>query len=143
MNIAILTIGDELCIGQIINTNAAWLAQSCSDIGAHVIRHITIGDSIEALLNELNSLSKEADCIIMSGGLGPTHDDKTKETLAMYFNDTLILDEETLHKLKARARLRGLPLNQRNMDQALLPSQCTILSNPRGTAPGMLFQKMM
>ncbi len=141
MNIAILTIGDELCIGQIINTNAAWLAQSCSDIGAHVIRHITIGDSIEALLNELNSLSKEADCIIMSGGLGPTHDDKTKETLAMYFNDTLILDEETLHKLKARARLRGLPLNQRNLDQALLPSQCTILSNPRGTAPGMLFQK--
>jgi nicotinamide-nucleotide amidase len=77
----------------------------------------------------------------MSGGLGPTHDDKTKETLTMYFNDTLILDEETLHKLKARARLRGLPLNQRNLDQALLPSQCTILSNPRGTAPGMLFQK--
>ncbi|MBM4150247.1 MAG: competence/damage-inducible protein A [Ignavibacteria bacterium] len=141
MNIAILTIGDELCIGQIINTNAAWLAQSCTDIGAHVHRHITIGDSTTALLNELHVLSKEVDCIIMSGGLGPTHDDKTKETLVSYFNDTLILDEETLHNLKARARLRGLPLNQRNIDQAMLPSQCRILSNPRGSAPGMLFQK--
>ena len=141
MKIALLTIGDELCIGQIINTNAAWLAQACTDIGAQVQRHITIGDSSDALLNELQILSHEFDCIIMSGGLGPTHDDKTKETLVTYFNDTLILDEATLHNLKERARLRGLPLNQRNMDQALLPSQCTILENPRGTAPGMLFEK--
>lgn len=141
MNIAILTIGDEICIGQIINTNASWLGHACTEIGAQVLRHSTIGDSTEALLKELKGLSQEVDCIIMSGGLGPTHDDKTKETLVTYFNDELLLDETTLNNLKARARLRGLPLNQRNMDQALLPSQCTILANPRGTAPGMLFEK--
>ncbi|MFZ9977954.1 MAG: CinA family nicotinamide mononucleotide deamidase-related protein [Candidatus Kapaibacteriota bacterium] len=139
MKIAILTIGDELCIGQIINTNAAWMAQACTEIGGIVYRHVTIQDGIEELLDELNILSKECDCILMSGGLGPTHDDKTKETLIAYFNDTLILHEQTLQSLKARARLRGLPLNQRNMDQALVPSTCTVLENPRGTAPGMLF----
>ncbi|MFM8456314.1 MAG: competence/damage-inducible protein A, partial [Ignavibacteria bacterium] len=139
MKIAILTIGDELCIGQIINTNAAWMAQACTEIGGIVYRHVTIQDGIEELLYELNILSKECDCILMSGGLGPTHDDKTKETFIAYFNDTLILHEQTLQSLKARARLRGLPLNQRNMDQALVPSTCTVLENPRGTAPGMLF----
>jgi nicotinamide-nucleotide amidase len=139
MKIAILTIGDELCIGQIINTNAAWMAQACTGIGGIVLRHITIQDGIDILLDELHSLKKEYDCILMSGGLGPTHDDKTKETLLAYFNDELILHEPTLDSLKARARLRGLPLNQRNMDQALVPSTCTVLENPRGTAPGMLF----
>ena len=139
MKIAILTIGDELCIGQIINTNAAWMAQACTDIGGIVYRHVTIQDGIDILLEELHSLKKECDCIVMSGGLGPTHDDKTKETLLTYFNDELILHEPTLNALKARARLRGLPLNQRNMDQALVPSTCTVLENPRGTAPGMLF----
>jgi nicotinamide-nucleotide amidase len=139
MKIAILTIGDELCIGQIINTNAAWMAQACTDIGGIVHRHITIQDGIDILLEELHSLKTEFDCILMSGGLGPTHDDKTKETLLTYFNDELILHEPTLNALKARARLRGLPLNQRNMDQALVPSTCTVLENPRGTAPGMLF----
>lgn len=141
MNIALITIGDEICIGQIINSNAAWLGHACTDIGANVKRHVTIGDSKEELLKELHQLSREVDCIIMSGGLGPTHDDKTKDTLVTFFNDTLILDEPTLHSLKVRARLRGLPLNQRNKDQALLPSQCKILANPRGTAPGMMFEK--
>ena len=84
MNIAILTIGDEICIGQIINTNASWLGHACTEIGAQVLRHSTIGDSTEALLKELKELSQEFDCIIMSGGLGPTHDDKTKETLVTY-----------------------------------------------------------
>ena len=139
MKIAILTIGDELCIGQIINTNAAWMAHACTDIGGIVYRHITIQDGIDVLIDELNVLKQECDCILMSGGLGPTHDDKTKDTLLAYFNDTLILHEPTLEALKARARLRGLPLNQRNMDQALVPSRCTVLENPRGTAPGMLF----
>lgn len=139
MKIAILTIGDELCIGQIINTNAAWMAQACTEIGGFIYRHITIQDGIDVLLDELNILKKECDCIIISGGLGPTHDDKTKETLLAYFNDTLILHEPTLEALRERARLRGLPLNQRNMDQALVPSTCTVLENPRGTAPGMLF----
>jgi nicotinamide-nucleotide amidase len=139
MKIAILTIGDELCIGQIINTNAAWMAQACTEIGGIVTRHITIQDGINVLNDELNVLKNDVDCILMSGGLGPTHDDKTKETLLQYFDDTLILHEPTLEALKKRARLRGLPLNQRNMDQALVPSKCTVLENPRGTAPGMLF----
>ena len=139
MKIAILTIGDELCIGQIINTNAAWMAEACTEIGGIVYRHITIQDGIDVLIDELNILKNECDCILMSGGLGPTHDDKTKETLVAYFNDTLILHEPTLEALKERARLRGLPLNQRNMDQALVPSTCTVLENPRGTAPGILF----
>ena len=115
------------------------MAQACTEIGGIVLRHITIKDGIDLLLNELHSLKKEYDCILMSGGLGPTHDDKTKETLLAYFNDALILHEPTLDSLKTRARLRGLPLNQRNMDQALVPSTCTVLENPRGTAPGMLF----
>lgn len=140
MKIALLTIGDELCIGQIINTNAAWMAQACTEIGGIVYRHITIQDGIDVLIDELNILKKECDCILMSGGLGPTHDDKTKETLLAYFNDELILHEPTLEALKERARLRGLPLNQRNRDQALVPSTCTVLENPRGTAPGMLFK---
>ena len=141
MKIAILTIGDEICIGQITNTNASWIASACTSIGAQVTIHSTIGDTSKELVDELHRLQSLVDCIIITGGLGPTHDDKTKETLKNYFNDSYILHEPTLNLLQERANLRGIELTQRNQDQALVPSSCTVLLNTRGTAPGMLFEQ--
>lgn len=139
MNIALLTIGDELCIGQIVNTNASWIADRCTQIGASISCHSTIRDNPEDIIHELDRLRINNSIIIITGGLGPTHDDSTKSTLCSYFHDTLIEHQETLLYLQERYKSRDIVLSERNREQALVPSSCTVLKNPRGTAPGLLF----
>jgi nicotinamide-nucleotide amidase len=139
MNIALLTIGDELCIGQIVNTNASWIADRCTQIGAFITCHSTIKDNPLDIIHELDRLRINNAMIIITGGLGPTHDDSTKATLCSYFHDTLIEHQDTLQYLQERYISRNVFFSERNREQAFVPSACTVLKNPRGTAPGLLF----
>lgn len=136
---SILTIGDEICIGQIVNSNAAWMAEQCTKIGCEIVKHVTVSDKDEEIIAALENLRLNSDYILMTGGLGPTHDDITKKVLCSYFNDELQWHEPTLAWLEEFARVRSRPLSERNKQQALLPAKCTVLANRNGTAPGMLF----
>lgn len=141
LKVSILTIGDEICIGQIINTNAAWIASKSTQLGANVIIHSSIGDNKDIMMSEFDRLIPLSDILIITGGLGPTHDDITKQALAEYFDDELVLHRETLHHLKKIFELRGYNLTERNKEQAILPANAKILTNALGTAPGMMWKK--
>lgn len=139
MKISILTIGDEICIGQIINTNAAWLAKTLTQTGAIVETHSVVRDDRTTILKEIDRLFTFSDLVILTGGLGPTHDDITKQVLCEYFNDELVINVPALENIKELFKRRGYILSQRNIDQALVPSKCTVLENKAGSAPAMLF----
>lgn len=138
---SIITIGDELLIGQTIDTNSAWMAQQLNAMGIWVHRRVAIGDVKEAIVKALDDESAVSPIILITGGLGPTADDITKPTLAQYFGGTLVRDEATFKQVMEFFESRGLPPLQRNMDQALVPDVCKVLHNKRGTAPGMWFEK--
>lgn len=142
LRVSLLTIGDEICIGQIVNTNAAWMADQCSSIGADVRAHTSIGDEREVMLAELERLLTQSDVLLISGGLGPTHDDITKPVLCEYLGDTLVEHQPTLNALEEFFRSRKRVLSERNRGQALVPTTATVLTNPRGTAPGLLFSNI-
>lgn len=136
----IITIGDELLIGQIIDTNSAWIAQQLNPIGIQVIRRIAIADSKEAIVSALNDELPHADIILLTGGLGPTADDVTKPVLCDFFGGKLIVNEDVLAQVKEIFLRRNRPLLERNLKQAEVPDVCTVIPNPLGTAPGMLFE---
>jgi nicotinamide-nucleotide amidase len=138
MNVTLCSIGDEVRIGQVINTNASWIAAACTAIGCTVGEHVTIGDEASLITSTLDRLCLVSDVVIMTGGLGPTHDDITKDVVAVYTHDTLTESAEWLSHLNAWMSQRGRELTERNQRQALLPSRATILPNPHGTAAGML-----
>ena len=140
MNCVLISIGDELLIGQTINTNAAWLGEQLNLLGFKVIAGLVIPDDKIAIENALNDFSS-ADLIIMTGGLGPTKDDITKHTLCTYFDTELKRNIEIESKIIAYFQSRDLPILQSNKDQALLPEACEVLPNSRGTASGMWFEK--
>ncbi len=140
-NISLLTIGDEILIGQTVNTNASWLGSEFSKIGANIYTHSTISDDESQILNEFDRLFQISDMIVVTGGLGPTHDDITKTTLCKYFSDELILNLEILNHLENLYKQRGRILLESNKLQAYLPTKCKVLFNSVGTAPGMLFEK--
>ena len=137
VNAAILTIGDELLIGQTVDTNSAFIAQELNKIGIWVKRRIAIGDIKEEILKALSEQSKDCDIIIITGGLGPTADDITKPTLCEYFNSKLIVDKSALENVKGIFTKLNRPLIERNLKQAEVPDVCTVLHNARGSAPGM------
>jgi len=139
VNAAILTIGDELLIGQTVDTNSAFIAQELNKIGIWVKRRIAIGDIKEEILKALSEQSKDCDIIIITGGLGPTADDITKPTLCEYFNSKLIVDKSALENVKGIFTKLNRPLIERNLKQAEVPDNCIVLPNRRGTAPGMWF----
>ena len=140
MNCVLISIGDELLIGQTINTNAAWLGEQLNLLGFKVIAGLVIPDDKIAIENALNYFPS-ADLIIMTGGLGPTKDDITKHTLCTYFDTELKRNIEIESKIIAYFQSRELPILQTNKDQALLPEACEVLPNSRGTASGMWFEK--
>ena len=139
VNAAIITIGDEILIGQITNTNSAWLGQELGNAGIRVNYCISVGDRKEHIIHALIEASKFADIIITTGGLGPTKDDITKFTFCEYFDTTLVENEEVKNWVTKIFRLRKLPIIQSNLDQALVPKNCKVLFNRSGTAPGMWF----
>ncbi len=139
VNASIITIGDELLIGQTIDTNSAFIAQELNKIGIWVKRRVAIGDVKEEILNALEEQSRDCQVIIITGGLGPTADDITKPSLCEYFDSKLIVDEAALQNVKDIFQRLNRPLIERNLKQAEVPDKCIVLQNKRGTAPGMWF----
>ncbi len=141
---SIITIGDELLIGQTIDTNSAWMAEELNKIGVWVKRRVAVGDVWDDIWTALDEESKRADIILITGGLGPTADDITKPLLCKYFGGSLIVNEQVLVHIKylfEKIFRRPGPILERNLKQAEVPDVCTVLMNERGTAPGMLFEK--
>jgi nicotinamide-nucleotide amidase len=139
---SIITIGDELLIGQVIDTNSAFIAQELNKIGVPVKQRLAVGDVWDDIWNALDEVSKEADIILITGGLGPTADDITKPLLCKYFGGIMIVDEPTLaHVTNIFENILKRPMIDRNRKQAEVPNVCTVLKNEVGTAPGMFFEK--
>ncbi len=139
---SIITIGDELLIGQVIDTNSAWIAQELNKIGVPVKHRIAVGDVWDDIWNALDEETKHADIIFITGGLGPTADDITKPLLCKYFGGKMIMHQPTLNFLKHLfENVFQRPMIERNIKQAEVPDVCTVLKNEQGTAPGMLFEK--
>ncbi len=141
-NVSIITIGDELLIGQVIDTNSAWMAQELNKAGFRVKRRVAVGDVWEDIWKALDEESSMAEVILITGGLGPTADDITKPLLCQYFGGKLVQDEAVLQNVTFLfEKIFKREVTPRNIKQAEVPDVCTVLQNKRGTAPGMLFHK--
>ena len=142
MKATIITIGDEILIGQIVDTNSGFIAKSLDRIGVEVTEMISISDDKKHILDTFANLQNKVDVVIVTGGLGPTKDDVTKKTFCEYFDDQLVVNPEVLaHVTQLIEGYFKRPITQMNKDQALVPSTCTILHNQVGTAPGMWMKK--
>jgi nicotinamide-nucleotide amidase len=142
MKATIVTIGDEILIGQIIDTNSGFIAKTLDKIGVEINEMISISDNKQHILNTFATLQNTVDLVIITGGLGPTKDDITKHTFCEYFDDTLVVNESVLaHVTQMIEGFYKRPITQLNKDQALVPSKCIILHNQLGTAPGMWMKK--
>ena len=142
MTVSIITIGDEILIGQIVDTNSAWIAQRLNEIGLEISKIYTVSDTETAILRTLKRAEELSDIVILTGGLGPTNDDITKNTLATYFDDKLVRNEEVLAHIKDLFKKFGVSkINKLNEQQADLPSSCKVLFNKLGTASGMQFER--
>lgn len=144
INASIITIGDELLIGQTIDTNSAFIAQELNKIGVWVRRRVAVGDIYEDIWKALDEEGSVSDIVIITGGLGPTADDITKPLLCKYFGGTLVVNEDVKAHVKhlfENVYRRPGALLERNLKQAEVPDVCTVLHNARGTAPGMWFTK--
>lgn len=144
LNASIITIGDELLIGQTIDTNSAFIAQELNRIGVWVQRRVAVGDVYDDIWKALDEEGGRSSIIIITGGLGPTADDITKPLLCNYFNGKMVVNPDVLahvHYLFEKVYRRPGPILERNLKQAEVPDVCTVLHNARGSAPGMLFRK--
>src|SRR5829696_1771083 len=137
INASIITIGDELLIGQTIDTNSAFIAQELNKIGVWVKRRVAIADDKEAILTTLSEEAKKSNIIIITGGLGPTADDITKPALCEYFGSQLVVNQNALNNVTEIFQKLGRALTERNATQAEVPDNCMVLPNLRGTARGM------
>ncbi|MBK7148807.1 MAG: competence/damage-inducible protein A [Bacteroidetes bacterium] len=140
MKATVVTIGDEILIGQIVDTNSAWIGQQFNAIGVKLYEIISCGDYASQIISALDRAKSTSDIIIMTGGLGPTKDDITKKTLVDYFNTELVLNEEVWAKMKSIFEKRGLQVLEMNRSQAMIPKNSIMLPNERGTAQGMWFE---
>ena len=141
MQAEIITIGDEILIGQIVDTNSAFIAQQLNKIGVSVYQITSVQDDKEHIIKSLKEAEDNADIIIVTGGLGPTKDDITKKTIAEYFNDTLVRNDDVTENIKLLWKRFNQAPSQVNLDQALVPSKAKVLMNTFGSAPGMWIEK--
>ncbi|MBK6282351.1 MAG: competence/damage-inducible protein A [Draconibacterium sp.] len=141
MKAEIITIGDEILIGQIIDTNSAWIAEQFNLNGIEIYQITSVHDDHYHIMEALKKAEEKVDLVVMTGGLGPTKDDITKHTLCEYFNTTLVVHEPTFEHIKSRFTRLKIDMNKLNRDQALVPANCTVLPNMAGTAPGMWFEQ--
>ncbi len=137
----IITIGDELLIGQVINTNQAFIAEKLNSVGIAVARMTTVGDDEEMMLKAFENAYRIYDVVCVTGGLGPTHDDITKKVICKFFQTDLIMDQSILENIKAILGKRNIPLLKASEEQALVPGGCTVFPNSMGSAPGILFDR--
>lgn len=138
----IITIGDEILYGQILDTNTQWISLELDKLGIKTVRKSSVGDQIEEIIQILNEAQKRADVVFITGGLGPTKDDLTKKILADFFECSLVYHDEALQDVTDFFAKRGRELSDLNRDQALLPSKCTFIPNKQGTAPAMWFNEL-
>ena len=141
MKATVITIGDEILIGQIIDTNSAWIGQQFSELGVKIHEIISCGDDAKQIVDAINRAKTSSQIVLMTGGLGPTKDDITKKTLVDYFNTELVLNEEVWEKMKQIFEKRGVQVLEINRSQAMIPKDCIMLPNMRGTAQGMWFER--
>ena len=137
----IITIGDELLIGQVIDTNSAWIAEQLNMAGIKVHQITSISDNQEHILQTLKEASSRVQLILITGGLGPTKDDITKQTLCKYFDTSLVFSEEAYKNVENLFYHRGVKVTEVNRQQAMVPANCKVLPNVNGTAPCMWFEK--
>ena len=140
MKIEILSIGDELLIGQTVNTNASWIGEHLAFLGVAPHRISTVGDDLNDLKSSFELASDRSDVVLVTGGLGPTHDDVTKTVVTQVLESKVILKEDILKDIRERFARRGLAMAHVNESQARVPEKADILSNDSGTAPGFRFQ---
>lgn len=138
---SIITIGDEILIGQIVDTNSAWLGQNLNEIGIKIHQILSISDNEQQILDTLALAMESSDIVFVTGGLGPTKDDITKQALCKFFNTELVLFPELLSRLEEYFTRRGRVINEANKGQAYLPKNCLPINNARGTAQGMWFER--
>ena len=136
----IITIGDELLIGQVVDTNSAWMGQELNKIGIEVLRIVSIRDREKEILEAIDNAMKRVNIVLVTGGLGPTKDDITKQTLCKYFNTELIFSEEVFENVK-RVLAGKIPMNKLNKGQAMVPKNCTVINNPVGSASVSWFER--
>lgn len=141
MKAEIITIGDEILIGQIIDTNSAWMGQQLNLLGIEVYQVTSVHDNHDHIMKSLAEAEENADLVLITGGLGPTTDDITKNTLCEYFGTELVYHPEVLKHVQSLLSSRNVVINQLNRDQALLPANCMVLHNSAGTASGMWFER--
>jgi nicotinamide-nucleotide amidase len=141
MEAEIITIGDELLIGQVVDTNSAFIATELNKAGINVYQITSIPDKKDRILNSLEEAKNRVDLVLLTGGLGPTNDDITKNILAGYFNSKLVRNEEVVTSIKNILEKRDVIVNERNLEQADLPDNCEIIFNHFGSASGMWFVK--
>ncbi|MCG8578284.1 MAG: competence/damage-inducible protein A [Bacteroidales bacterium] len=141
MQVEIITIGNELLIGQVVDTNSAWMGQQLNDDGFDINRITSIQDTKEAITNALNEAMTRVDIVLMTGGLGPTKDDITKETLAEIFNSKLVFNQDAYDTMSNLLKGRVKGINKQNESQAYVPECCDVIPNPVGTAPVMWFDE--
>lgn len=141
MNAIIITIGDEILMGQILDTNSQYIARRLTEIGVEVTEELSIPDKREEIYETVDYAMQEADLIFVTGGLGPTKDDVTKKVLAEYFGSRLVFNPQAMEWLEELLRNRNLPMNENNKSQAFLPDNCRLLRNFKGTASGMWFER--
>lgn len=141
MKSEIITIGDELLIGQVVDTNSAWMAQELNKVGISVNRITSLPDDHDQIINTLREVSERADIIIITGGLGPTRDDITKLALCDYFNAPLVFNQTAFENIQRIFNLRGYTMTEVNRKQAEIPACAEPLQNIHGTAPGMVFRQ--
>lgn len=141
MKAEIITIGDELLIGQVIDTNSAHIAQQLNDAGLDVVHIASVADNGSDIVSALDAATARASAILITGGLGPTNDDRTKQSILEYFHSGTRFDEGVFQHITELLSGRGVAVNERNREQAIVPDNCTLIPNPLGTAPGLWFEK--
>jgi nicotinamide-nucleotide amidase len=141
MNLDIISIGDELLIGQTLNTNAFWMSKELNQIGFIIRQQITIADTENVILSSLEASLQYSDVVLITGGLGPTNDDLTMPTLNKYFGGGLVRDDEVYAHIEKLVTSRGFEMNENNQKQAIVPDNCTVIHNANGTAPALWFEK--
>ena len=140
MNAEIVAIGSELLLGQIVDTNSAWIAQRLAENGVNLFYKTTVGDNLGRMTGILSSALERADVVITTGGIGPTQDDLTREAVASVTNRKIVTDPQSLEEINQRFRRRGFILTKNNEKQATVPEGATVIRNPNGTAPAFLVE---
>ncbi len=141
MNTELICVGTELLLGNILNTNAKYLAERCAELGLSLFYQTVVGDNPQRLKETVEAALKRSDCLIFTGGLGPTNDDLTKEVISEAFGLPLVYDEKAAKEMEERLNRLGVAITENNYKQANVPEGSTVLYNQNGTAPGILIEK--